>query len=303
MRKASGDHMSKKLRCILRSAGQHWVGDGFPVRTLFAYPHLGAALSPFLLLDYAAPTSFPPTRQRLGVGEHPHRGFETVTIVYSGEVAHRDSSGGGGRIGPGDVQWMTAGSGVVHEEFHSREFAQRGGAFEMVQLWVNLPARRKMTPPRYQEIVDGQIPRVMLPEDRGSLRVIAGEYPGADGNNIHGPAQTCTPIDVWDLRLNTRQTFDLPASAGYTTALVVLSGTVHIADAEPIQTAEVGLFDRTGDRLRIVSAENATALLLQGEPINEPIMGSGPFVMNTAEEIRQAVADYRNGKMGHLAEM
>ncbi|GKS68930.1 hypothetical protein W03_09340 [Nitrosomonas sp. PY1] len=164
----------KKLLRVQRNVNQHWVGDGFPVRTLFSYSALGPMISPFLLFDYAGPMKFPPTEQRHGVGEHPHRGFETVTIVYSGEVEHRDSSGGGGKIGPGDVQWMTAASGLVHEEFHGRDFAQHGGVLEMVQLWVNLPAKDKMSPPRYQSILANQIPIIDLPENKGKVRVIAG---------------------------------------------------------------------------------------------------------------------------------
>jgi quercetin 2,3-dioxygenase len=285
----------KKLRCIQRSAGRHWVGDGFPVQTLFSYPALGAALSPFLLLDYAGPAEFPPTSKRLGVGEHPHRGFETVTVVYAGEVEHRDSSGGGGSIGPGDVQWMTAASGIVHEEFHGRDFARQGGLFEMIQLWVNLPAKDKMTPPHYQGILNNQIPVVNLPDGLGSVRVIAGEFAG-----IKGP--TFTPIHVWDLRLTSDQPFDLTVPENYTTALVVLKGAVHVHNSESaIKAAEVGLFDRTGNVLRIDRADNATVLLLCGEPIDEPIVGSGPFVMNTAEEIRQAMTDYQSGKMGRLS--
>ncbi|MGH8508308.1 MAG: pirin family protein [Gammaproteobacteria bacterium] len=284
----------KKLRCIQRSVDRHWVGNGFPVRTLFSYPNLGPVLSPFLLLDYAGPREFPPTTERLGVGEHPHRGFETVSIVYAGEVEHRDSSGGGGRIGPGDVQWMTAGSGLVHEEFHGREFAQRGGLFEMVQLWVNLPAKDKMAPPRYQSILNSQIPSVSLPN--GTVRIIAGEFSGA-----RGPAKTFTPIHVWDLRLDSEQRFDLAVADGYTTALVVLKGAVRVNGSEAIEAAEVGLFDRAGKTICIDSANNATALLLSGQPIDEPILGSGPFVMNTPEEIRQAMADYQSGKLGHLS--
>jgi hypothetical protein len=222
----------------------HWVGDGFPVRTLFAYPNLGAALSPFLLLDYAGPREFPPTAERLGVGEHPHRGFETVTIVYEGEVEHRDSSGGGGRIGPGDVQWMTAASGLVHEEFHGSQFAQRGGPFEMVQLWVNLPARDKLAPPRYQSIVANQIPTVKL-GGRGQARVIAGALEGQKG-----PAQTFTPMQVWDLRLSSDQPTELALPDGYTTALVVMAGTLRVGGSE-IKAAEVGLFHRAGTTLRI----------------------------------------------------
>lgn len=290
------DKSVKKLRCIQRSAGSHWVGNGFPVRSLFAYPNLGPVLSPFLLLDYAGPMKFPPTHERLGVGEHPHRGFETVTIVYEGEVDHRDSSGGGGSIGPGDVQWMTAGSGIVHEEFHGRDFARRGGMFEMVQLWVNLPIKDKMIAPRYQNILNSQIPGVSLPDNQGTVRVIAGEFTGEKG-----PAKTHTPIHVWDLRLTSGQRLDLAVPDGYTTALVVLKGTVWVHGAEAIEAAEVGLFDRAGETIRIDRAENAKALLLIGEPIDEPIVGSGPFVMNTAEEIHQAMADYRSGKMGHLS--
>jgi redox-sensitive bicupin YhaK (pirin superfamily) len=286
----------KKLRGIQRSVDQHWVGDGFPVRTLFAYPNLGAALSPFLLLDYAGPMEFSPTDARRGVGEHPHRGFETVTIVYEGEVEHRDSAGGGGKIGPGDVQWMTAAAGLVHEEFHGRDFARRGGLFEMVQLWVNLPAKDKMAPPRYQGIVSSQIPAVSLPDGQGTVRVIAGEFSGATG-----PATTFTPIHVWDLRLTSDQRIDLTVPDGYTTALVVLRGALRVNGSEPVETAEVGLFDRAGTSICMDCAKDATALLLCGEPIEEPIVGHGPFVMNSSQEIHQAIADYQSGKMGHLS--
>jgi redox-sensitive bicupin YhaK (pirin superfamily) len=286
----------KKLRCIQRSADRHWVGNGFPVRTLFAYPNLGPVLSPFLLLDYAGPREFPPTQERLGVGEHPHRGFETVTIVYEGEVEHRDSSGGGGRIGPGDVQWMTAASGIVHEEFHGRDFARRGGMFEMVQLWVNLPAKDKLAPPRYQSILHSQIPAVGLPGGQGRARVIAGAFEGAKG-----PAQTFTPILVADLRCVANQRSDIVVPEGYTMVLVVLKGAVRVNDSEAIETAEVGLFDRAGKSIGIECVTDATALLLCGEPIDEPIVGQGPFVMNTSQEIRQAMTDYQSGKMGHLS--
>ena len=286
----------KKLRCIQRSVDRHWVGDGFPVRTLFAYPNLGSVVTPFLLLDYAGPMEFSPTSERRGVGEHPHRGFETVTIVYHGEVEHRDSSGGGGSIGPGDVQWMTAASGLVHEEFHGRDFAKRGGMFEMVQLWVNLPAKDKMAPPRYQSILGSQIPTVALPDARGTVRVIAGEFAGATG-----PAKTFTPIQVWDLRLATDQPTDLAVPDGHTTALVVLRGAVRVNGSEAIGAAEVGLFDRKGTSVRIDSAKDATALLLSGEPIDEPIVGQGPFVMNTPQEIRRAIVDYQSGRMGRLS--
>ena len=290
------DKSVKNLRSIQRNADRHWVGDGFPVRSLFSYPSLGSVLSPFLLLDYAGPTEFPPTEARLGVGEHPHRGFETVTIVYEGEVEHRDSSGGGGSIGPGDVQWMTAASGLVHEEFHGRHFAKRGGKFEMVQLWVNLPAKDKMSPPHYQDILSSQIPVVNLPDSQGTVRVIAGEFAGAKG-----PAKTFTPIHVWDMRLASDQRTELAVPDGWTTALVVLKGTLHVNGSKPVGAAEVGVFDRAGESICIDSVSGVTALLLSGEPIDEPIVGSGPFVMNTPQEIRQAMADYQSGKMGHLS--
>lgn len=296
MAQASEKPPVKKLRCIQRSVDRHWVGNGFPVRTLFSYPNLGPVLSPFLLLDYAGPEEFPPTQERLGVGEHPHRGFETVTIVYDGEVEHRDSSGGGGRIGPGDVQWMTAAAGIVHEEFHGRDFARRGGMFEMVQLWVNLPAKDKLAPPRYQSILNSQIPAVSLPGGQGTVRVIAGEFGAAKG-----PAKTFTPILVWDLRFASDQRTDLPLPDGYTTALVVLKGALRVNASEAIGTAEVGLFDRAGKSVSIECVNDATALLLCGEPIDEPIVGQGPFVMNTSQEIRQAMADYASGKMGRLS--
>lgn len=284
----------KTITRILRGAGQHWVGDGFPVRTLFAYPELGPTISPFLLLDYAGPTEFPATQKSLGVGPHPHRGFETVTIVYSGEVEHRDSSGGGGKIGPGDVQWMTAASGIIHEEFHGRNFAQQGGVLEMVQLWVNLPAKDKMSPARYQTIATDAIPAVALPDGGGSLRVIAGECQG-----VKGPARTYTPINVWDLKFATPNLLSLPIPEGYTTIAVVLKGSVSIS-GETMRRAEVGLLTRAGGHISIANAQDASMLLLSGEPIDEPISGSGPFVMNTAAEIKQAMSDYQSGRMGQL---
>jgi redox-sensitive bicupin YhaK (pirin superfamily) len=285
----------KKLRCIQRSVDRHWVGNGFPVRTLFAYPNLGPVLSPFLLFDYAGPMEFSPTTERRGVGEHPHRGFETVTIVYHGEVEHRDSTGGGGRIGPGDVQWMTAAAGIVHEEFHGRDFARRGGLFEMVQLWVNLPAKDKKSPPGYQGISRDQIPVVTLPDDAGSLRVIAGAFAGAKG-----PATTFTPIHVWDIALRGDRRTDLEVPDGHTTVLAVLSGGVRVNGSDAVEAAEVGLFDRAGTTFGIDCTADATALLLSGEPIDEPIVGQGPFVMNSPQEIRQAMIDYQSGRMGHL---
>ena len=291
----SGDARNKKLRCIQRSADRHWVGNGFPVRSLFAYPTLGPVLSPFLLFDYAGPHDFPPTSERLGVGEHPHRGFETVTIVYAGEVEHRDSSGGGGRIGPGDVQWMTAGGGVLHEEFHSEAFTHNGGTLEMVQLWVNLPARDKMTSPAYQTLLDAQIPSVPLANDAGRVRVIAGDF---DGHR--GPARTFTPVDVWDVRLNRGAQTSLAVPEGHTSALVVLRGTVQVNGSSVVREAQWVQFDLGGGEIVLEANTDATLLLLSGEPIAEPVVGYGPFVMNTQAEIVQAMNDFNGGKFGHM---
>lgn len=289
------EYNMKKLAFIKRSNGSHWVGDGFPVKNIFSYSDLAEEMSPFLLLDYAGPVDFPPTTRKLGVGQHPHRGFETVTIVYEGGVSHRDSSGGGGTIGPGDVQWMTAASGLIHEEFHSPEFAQTGGAFEMVQLWVNLPARHKMSPPGYQGITADRIPEVALPDQAGTARIIAGRYGDASG-----PARTFTPMNVWDLRLKAghRVAFDLPD--GHTTALLVLRGAIHIDDHHTVRAAEMAVMARAGTRLAFDVSEDATLLLLNGEPLDEPIVGHGPFVMNTREEIAQAMTDFNNGRFGQI---
>jgi len=287
---------NKQLVSVLSDPQPHWVGNGFPVRSLFTYNDQGAALSPFLLLDYAGPQQFPPTNERLGVGEHPHRGFETVTIVYHGEVEHRDSSGGGGRIGPGDVQWMTAASGIVHEEFHGRQFARSGGLFEMVQLWVNLPAKDKLAPPRYQAIVDSQIPSVRLAGGQGRLRVIAGSFGG-----VAGPAETFTPIELWDVRLPAGQRIELPLEDGQTLALACLRGAGRVNGSTDVGEAQVAVFDRAGSGITFEARADVTALLLAGQPIDEPIVGMGPFVMNDNREIRQAMLDYQSGKMGHLA--
>ncbi len=286
----------KQVLAVPPRPGGHWVGDGFPVRSLFSYPSLGRELSPFLLLDHAGPAEFPPTDARLGVGEHPHRGFETVTIVYKGQVAHRDSSGGGGTIGPGDVQWMTAASGVVHEEFHGPDFAREGGEFEMVQLWVNLPAKDKMSAPRYQGILDAQIPVVDMPGGAGSVRVIAGEYLGE-----RGPAKTFTPVNVWDLSFTSDDAVEFTVPDGFSGALVVLHGSVRVDGSREIGASELAVFSQPGSLVRVDHAAGATALLLSGEPIDEPIVGQGPFVMNTEGEIRQAMMDYRSGEMGRLA--
>ena len=213
----------KKVLGVYSNPNRHWVGDGFPVRSLFSYNSHGAQVSPFLLLDYAGPHNFEPATTPRGVGQHPHRGFETVTIVYDGEVSHRDSTGQGGMIGPGDVQWMTAAGGILHEEFHSPGFTKAGGPFQMIQLWVNLPARDKMSAPHYQSILSGDIPSVELPDGAGRVRVIAGDFDGHAG-----PARTFTPINVWDVRLNRDAAVTLDLPEGHTTMLVVLSGQITV---------------------------------------------------------------------------
>lgn len=283
--------MSKTILGRYGNNRGHWVGDGFPVRSLFSYNDLGKHISPFLLLDYAGPHYFEPTAQRRGVGQHPHRGFETVTIVYDGQVEHKDSAGNGGIIGPGDVQWMTAAGGILHEEYHAPAFAKTGGLLRMVQLWVNLPAKDKMGPAGYQGIVSADIPVVDLPGRSGKARVIAGELLGAKG-----PARTFTPINVWDLRLNrdAELTLDLPEN--HTAMLVVLTGHVTVNGSQEAGEAEMVLLSREGGAVAIHADGDAMLLVLTGEPIDEPIVGYGPFVMNSEAEIRQAVDDFNSGK-------
>ncbi len=273
----------------------HWVGDGFPVRSLFSYQHEGKQLSPFLLLDYAGPTEFVPADHPRGVGQHPHRGFETVTIVYRGEVAHRDSTGQGGAIGPGDVQWMTAGGGILHEEFHSEDFTRTGGTLEMVQLWVNLPAAAKMTPPGYQAILATDIPSLPLPGGAGTLRLIAGTYDGETG-----PAHTFSPLQLADLRLNQNHSVEIGLIPGWNSALVVLHGRVRINGDTLAHDAELVILDGAAT-LSIAADTDALVLLLSGEPLNEPIVGYGPFVMNTEQEISIAVADFNSGRFGQIS--
>ena len=284
----------KKIIGIQGNDRGHWVGDGFPVRTLFFYQDLGKQMSPFLMLDYAGPAEFPPTTERKGVGSHPHRGFETVTIVYEGEVAHKDSTGQGGTIGPGDVQWMTAGSGILHEEFHSEGFAKSGGTLEMVQLWVNLPAKLKMTKPGYQAILDKQIPTIDLKNGAGQARIIAGEFDGHAG-----PANTFTPLNVIDLKLKKGST-SIPVPEGWNTSLVVLKGAVAAGEGVVAKDAQMLMFSNQGQDIQVNVLEDSIALLLSGEPINEPIVGYGPFVMNTKEEIAQAMQDFNSGSFGKI---
>jgi len=284
----------KRVQGVYTAPQPHWVGDGFPVRSLFSYHSHGEHLSPFLLLDYAGPMRFEPAAEPRGVGAHPHRGFETVTIVYAGEVAHRDSTGAGGTIGPGDVQWMTAASGILHDEFHSPEFTRNGGTLEMVQLWVNLPAKHKMAKPGYQHLGLEAIPRVPLPGDAGTVRVIAGDY---DGHR--GAADTFTPMDVWDVRLDGGQEVRWRLREGWTSAVVVLRGEV-VVNGEAVSGPELVLLHPAGEEVAVTSSSDTTLLVLSGEPIPEPVVGHGPFVMNTDTEIRQAMLDFGHGRFGRM---
>jgi quercetin 2,3-dioxygenase len=281
----------KKLAFIKRSNGNHWVGDGFPVQSIFSYRDIAEEMSPFLLMDYAGPARFEATEQRRGVGQHPHRGFETVTIVYDGQVSHHDSTNAGGTIGPGEVQWMTAGKGIIHEEYHGDDYARTGGPFEMIQLWVNLPAKHKLTQPGYQGITKQQIPEVALPDEAGQVRVIAGDYAGHTG-----PAKTFSAMNVWDVRLNagTRTVFTLPE--GHTTAIFVLKGAVKTGSVHTIRPSELAVMQREGTELVLQAQQDTVLLLLNGEPLNEPVVGHGPFVMNSWEEIDQAINDYNLGR-------
>jgi quercetin 2,3-dioxygenase len=285
----------KSVKRVYEPGSTHMVGDGFPVRNIFPSHDLTEEISPFLLLDYAGPAYFAPTEQSRGVGEHPHRGFETVTIVYQGKLVHRDSAGNDGTIGPGDVQWMTAASGVVHEELHEPAFAKQGGTLQMIQLWVNLPKVLKMRPPRYQTLLNHDIPQASLGEAGASIRVIAGEYQG-----MKGPAKTFTPVHLYDLTIQPGHQTEMILPAGFNTGLFVLSGQVVVNYNEDVREAQMALCDRNGTTVILEAKEEARMLVLSGDPIHEPVARMGPFVMNTEEELVQAVNDYRAGRMGHL---
>lgn len=281
---------------VYNPKSSHWVGDGFLVYPLFTHmDEVDKGTNPFLMLDYAAPQYFEPNNEQpRGVGEHPHKGFETVTIAYAGEVEHRDSTGGGGVIKQGDVQWMTAGAGVTHQEFHSKEFSQKGGLFEMVQLWVNLPKAHKNTQPKYQHLPKERIPVVSIGD--GEARIIAGEY-----ENTRGAASTFTPLNVWDISLkeDDKITLDLPAS--HNLSLVILRGNVIINNSQKASETQLVRFENASGAVIIKAmGGEAKILLLSGEPIDEPVVGYGPFVMNTKEEINQAIDDYRRGEFGQI---
>jgi quercetin 2,3-dioxygenase len=277
----------KNVLRIHRQPEGHWVGDGFPVHTVLDYQR-HPELSPFLLLDHAGPADFAPAQKARGVDWHPHRGFETVTLVLDGEVDHEDTAGNGGRIGQGEVQWMTAGSGLLHKEMHSPEFTRRGGRFQALQLWVNLPAKSKMAPPRYQTLTASSIPAV------DGVRVIAGEYRGAKG-----PAQTFTTVNLLDVRLRAGQNLSLDLRDGFSAGLYVVSGRIQ-ANGQAANETELVVFDREGNDVELTATSDAIVLVMNGAPIDEPVVGYGPFVMNTTAEIQKAFADYHAGRLGKI---
>ena len=273
----------------------HMVGDGFRVHNYIPGLVGMQRMNPFIMLDYNSPHFFPPTDNPPGVGVHPHRGFETVTLAYKGKVSHHDSSGNSGTIGEGEVQWMTAASGVLHKEYHEVEFAKQGGVFQMVQLWVNLPAKDKMSTPRYQAITRADIQPLELENNAGKVEVIAGEYRG-----IKGPAKTFSPVFLMNAFLNFGGKIDLSFAQHDHTALVIISGKVKINDNQIAEANQLVVFQDDGTDFEIEAMEESVVLVLNGEPIPEPIAAYGPFVMNTREEIIQAYQDFQMGKFGQL---
>lgn len=289
----------KNIEIVVAPREAHYVGDGFRVHNFIpgAYRLDMERMSPFIMLDYNSKFYFPPSDKPKGVGVHPHRGFETVTVAYKGKVAHHDSSGGGGVISEGDVQWMTAASGVLHKEYHEENFSKTGGDFQMVQLWVNLPAKDKMSKPKYQAIAHADINTFQLADNGGVIEVIAGQY-----QDVKGAASTFTPVNMLNARLNknAKAVFSFPAN--YNTALLVIEGNIKVNGGETVDTDHLALFENTGEEFTIEALENTVVLILSGEPINEPIAAHGPFVMNTQQEIVEAIQDYNLGKFGYLEE-
>lgn len=289
----------KKIKTILPPPAFHMVGDGFRVHNFFpSLPVIGLhGMSPFFLMDYNSKWDVPPSERQRGVGVHPHRGFETVTIAYHGRVAHHDSAGNSGVIKEGDVQWMTAGSGVLHKEYHEKEFSLKGGIFQMVQLWVNLPAKDKMTPAKYQSIENKSMGKYLLKDKQSVVEVIAGEY-----LDVKGPASTFTPVNLFNARLlkNTNISFSFPES--YNTALLMIEGKVKINESSDAKENDLIYFTNKGTDIQIETRDDSIILVLSGEPINEPVASYGPFVMNTESEIEQAYEDYYKGNFGYLEE-
>jgi quercetin 2,3-dioxygenase len=285
----------KNIEAIFPPPPPHMVGDGFRVHNFFPNSQIGKKrMSPFYLLDYNSKVDFSPTDHPRGVGVHPHRGFETVTIAYHGRIAHHDSAGNSGVIGEGDVQWMTAARGLLHKEYHEEEFSKRGGLFQMVQLWVNLPAKYKMTPPKYQEITNDKMGKFRLLGDRGLIEIIAGEY-----NGVKGAASTFTPMHVFNARLKKAAQAEFNFPSNYNTGILVVDGKAIIND-QPVATDHFVLFKNEGDLIDIKANDEPILLIISGEPIDEPIAQYGPFLMNTWKELEQAVEDVNAGKFGVL---
>jgi redox-sensitive bicupin YhaK (pirin superfamily) len=287
----------RNIELVLSPPEPHYVGDGFRVHNFIpgGYRTDMGRMNPFILLDYGSKFNFPPSDKPRGVSVHPHRGFETVTIAYKGSVAHHDSTGQSGVIGEGDVQWMTAASGILHKEYHEKEFSREGGELQMVQLWVNLPAQFKMSPPKYQGITNAQINKFELEEGRGIVEIIAGEY-----KKVKGSASTFTPIHLLNVKLNKKGKADFSFPAQYNTALLVLEGNITVNRTEEVPTDHFALFQNDGESFEIETEDGAIVLVMSAENINEPIAAHGPFVMNTRQEIVQAFEDYQKGKFGFL---
>lgn len=286
---------TKTVARIISPGTPHFVGDGFRVHNFIPGNSSMQEMDPFIMLDYNSKYHFGPSEIPRGVGVHPHKGFETVTIAYQGKVEHGDSTGSGGIIHEGDVQWMTAASGILHKEFHEKEWSKKGGIFQMVQLWVNLPAKYKNDPPGYQNITNHSIPKIQLPNDAGVIEIIAGEYAG-----VTGAAKTFTPIHLLNAKIKSGESINFNFPAGYTTALLVIEGNIQINDIEKVAEDSFALFERDGEKFTVTASEDAVVLILSGEPIREPIAAHGPFVMNTRQELIEAFDDFNNGKFGHL---
>jgi redox-sensitive bicupin YhaK (pirin superfamily) len=288
---------TKNVEIVVAPPAPHYVGDGFRVHNFIPSGyHLDMQrMDPFILMDYNSKFHFPPSDKPKGVGVHPHKGFETVTIAYKGKVAHHDSSGGGGVIGEGDVQWMTAASGILHKEYHEENFSKAGGDFQMVQIWVNLPAKDKGSRPKYQGISHEDINKYELPDNGGVVEVIAGEY-----KDVKGSASTFTPVHLQNARMNKGAKAGFPFPANFNTALLVIEGKIKVNESETVELDHFALFENQGEEFTIEALENSVVLILSGEPINEPIAAQGPFVMNTREELMQAFDDFNRGKFGYL---
>jgi redox-sensitive bicupin YhaK (pirin superfamily) len=288
---------TRNIETVITPPSPHFVGDGFRVHNFIPYKADMQRMSPFIMMDYGSKFYFPPTDKPRGVDVHPHRGFETVTIAYKGKVAHHDSAGNSGVINEGDVQWMTAASGILHKEFHEENFSRAGGDFQMVQLWVNLPAKDKMSKPKYQGLTNEQINKVTLSDNGGIIEVIAGQY-----QDVKGSASTFTPVNLLNVKLNKGAIANFSFPANYNTALVIVEGSVKINETELVPTNNFVVFQNNAEEFIMEATENAIVLVLSGEPINEPIAAQGPFVMNTRNEIVQAIEDYNMGKFGYIEE-